>query len=210
MYQSNNIDTSYQFNKSLFEERPFEEVEGGYHDDKGFYVTPEGSFWDDEGMYFNRFGYDRHGGFYDKYDKYNPGQDWNEEFGCYNSELGPESEQIKDIINQNYTHHLIENYEYHRRFFDDQDLNEENINEEHIFGEYVRNNLQGDSHTNNGNFNSMNENLHINNNFSHHSSVNNSAIKVSTKKIEAEPNKSGLNFSGYNPDGDESNNNYQY
>lgn len=210
MNQSNNIDTSYQFNKSLFEERPFEEVEGGYHDDKGFYVTPEGSFWDDEGMYFNRFGYDRHGGFYDKYDKYNPGQDWNEEFGCYNSELGPESEQIKDIINQNYTQNLIENYEYHRRFFDDQDLNEENINEEHIFGEYVRNNLQGDIHTNNGNFNSMNENLHINNNFSHHSSVNNSAIKVSTKKIEAEPNKSGLNFSGYNPDGEESNNNYQY
>jgi hypothetical protein len=218
MNQSNNIQSSYLFDKSTFEDRLFEEVEGGYYDDKGFYVTPEGSFWDDEGVYFNRFGYDRHGGFYDQYDKYNPGEGWNEEFECYNSELGPESEQIKDILNHNYTENLKENYDYYRRFFEDQDANEENINEEQIFGEYVKNHLQADTSAGNmminGNFISTNENLHMNNqqnNFSHPSSVNQSANKVSIKKIETEPNKSGLNFSGYNQgNNNDINNNYQY
>jgi hypothetical protein len=53
--------------KVEFIERKFEEVEGGYYDDSGFYITPDGSkftkiiikgFWDDQGYYFNKDGYD--------------------------------------------------------------------------------------------------------------------------------------------------------
>ena len=45
-----------------FCDRPFEEVEDGYIDDRGFYTSPNGSFWDDDHTYFNHLGFDRHGG----------------------------------------------------------------------------------------------------------------------------------------------------
>ena len=44
-----------------FCDRPFEEVEDGYIDDRGFYTTPNGSFWDDEHTYFNHLNFNRHG-----------------------------------------------------------------------------------------------------------------------------------------------------
>ena len=48
------------------------ETEGKFDDD-GFFTTPNGSFWDMDGEYFNRYGYDIHGGKYiDKLD-YIPG-----------------------------------------------------------------------------------------------------------------------------------------
>ena len=66
-----------------FCERPFEEVEDGYYDDRGFYTTPNGSFWDDEQTYFNHLGFDRHGGTYDKYGIYQPGPNYDEKLGLY-------------------------------------------------------------------------------------------------------------------------------
>ena len=69
-------------NKS-FCERPFEEVEDGYIDDRGFYTSPNGSFWDDDQTYFNRLGFDRHGGSYDKYGIYQPGPGYDEKTGLY-------------------------------------------------------------------------------------------------------------------------------
>ena len=66
-----------------FCERPFEEVEDGYIDDRGFYTTPNGSFWDDDQTYFNHLGFDRHGGSYDKYGIYQPGPDYDEKTGLY-------------------------------------------------------------------------------------------------------------------------------
>ena len=66
-----------------FCERPFEEVEDGYYDDRGFYTTPNGSFWDDEQTYFNHLGFDRHGGTYDKYGIYQPGPNYDENLGLY-------------------------------------------------------------------------------------------------------------------------------
>ena len=67
-------------NKS-FCDRPFEEVEDGYVDDRGFYTSPNGSFWDDDQTYFNRLGFDRHGGSYDKYGIYQPGPGYDEKTG---------------------------------------------------------------------------------------------------------------------------------
>jgi len=69
-----------------FCDRPYEEVEDGYIDDRGFYTTPNGSFWDDEHTYFNRLGFDRHGGTYDKYGIYQPGAGYDEKTGLYNDQ----------------------------------------------------------------------------------------------------------------------------
>ncbi len=61
-------------------------VEGEY-DDEGFFNTPNGSFWDPDGVYFNREGYDKHGGYYDDNNEYVPGKDWNDECDCYEDEI---------------------------------------------------------------------------------------------------------------------------
>ena len=66
-----------------FCDRPYEEVEDGYIDDRGFYTTPNGSFWDDDQTYFNHLGFDRHGGSYDKYGIYLPGPGYDEKTGLY-------------------------------------------------------------------------------------------------------------------------------
>ena len=81
------------------------ETEGKFDDD-GFFTTPNGSFWDMDGEYFNRYGYDIHGGKYiDKLD-YIPGPTWIEELGCYPEEkdkylkeedLNDDMEDIKDM-----------------------------------------------------------------------------------------------------------------
>ena len=66
-----------------FCDRPYEEVDDGFIDDRGFYTTPNGSFWDDDHTYFNHLGFDRHGGSYDKYGVYQPGPDYDEKTGLY-------------------------------------------------------------------------------------------------------------------------------
>jgi hypothetical protein len=81
--------------KEKFVERRFEEVEGGYYDEYGFYYTQNGSniiaykgFWDADGIYFNRDGVDKHGGRYDDNWKYIPGRDWDVKNQCYKDEIG--------------------------------------------------------------------------------------------------------------------------
>ena len=69
-----------------FYDRPYEEEEDGFIDERGFYTSPNGSFWDDEHNYFNHFGFDKHGGSYDKYGIYQPGPNFNPETGMYNDE----------------------------------------------------------------------------------------------------------------------------
>ena len=86
-----------------FVDRPYEEVEDGYIDDRGFYTTPNGSFWDDEKTYFNHLGFDRHGGSYDKYGIYQPGPGYDEKTGFYKEqkELFNVSEVIDEKNEQN-------------------------------------------------------------------------------------------------------------
>ena len=85
-----------------FCERPYEEVEDGYIDDRGFYTTPNGSFWDDEHTYFNHLGFDRHGGSYDKYGIYQPGPGYDESTGLYKDQKefisGNEKENVEKNI----------------------------------------------------------------------------------------------------------------
>lgn len=85
-----------------FFERPFEEVPDGFYDDRNFYVTPNGSFWDETGKYFNRDGFDKHHGSYDKYGVYIPGPNFNQEYYCYEDELDKDKNNdkiLQDVLN---------------------------------------------------------------------------------------------------------------
>jgi len=85
-----------------FFERPFEEVPDGFYDDRNFYVTPNGSFWDETGKYFNRDGFDKHHGSYDKYGVYIPGPNFNQEYYCYEDELDKDKKNeniLQDVLN---------------------------------------------------------------------------------------------------------------
>ena len=100
--------------------RPYEEVENGFYDDRGFYTTPNGSFWDEELTYFNHYGFDQYGGSYDKYGIYHPGEGYDEKMGMYNNQK--EFLNISNIsnddnnINNQFNSNLIE-----------QELKDENI-----------------------------------------------------------------------------------
>ena len=58
----------------------------GKADDLGFINTPNGSFYDFDGEYFNKNGFDIHGGWYTKNKEYIYGPDWLSELGCYEDE----------------------------------------------------------------------------------------------------------------------------
>ena len=84
--QALNLTEDPEIVEKPFCDRPYEEVEDGFIDDRGFYTTPNGSFWDDEHTYFNHLGFDRHGGSYDKYGVYHPGAGYDEATGLYNDQ----------------------------------------------------------------------------------------------------------------------------
>ena len=70
-----------------FIEREWNEDIEGELDELDFFTTPNGSFWDPDYVYFNREGYDKHGGYYDLDNVYYPGENWNDSLQCYNDEL---------------------------------------------------------------------------------------------------------------------------
>ena len=69
-----------------FVEREWTEEIEGHLDDDGFFITPNGSFWDPDYVYFNREGFDKHGGKYDEKGEYIPGKGWDDNLNCYESE----------------------------------------------------------------------------------------------------------------------------
>ena len=90
--------------KVFIEKELTDEVEGEYDDD-GFFITPNGSFWDPDGVYFNREGFDRHGGYYNENtQEYIPGEGWDEINNCYKDEynddyddmFGSDHEELED------------------------------------------------------------------------------------------------------------------
>ena len=74
-------------NEKVFIERELNDDVEGEYDADGFFNTPNGSFWDPDGVYFNREGYDKHGGYYDdQTQEYVPGKGWDEINNCYKDE----------------------------------------------------------------------------------------------------------------------------
>lgn len=131
----NNLITNNLIPNEEFFERNKEETEDGFYDDRGFYTTPNGSFWDENDTYFNRFGFDKHGGRYDDYGVYFPGKNYNFDYNCYEDEIEKKYNGNFNQINENTKNDLIETYEYNNlivgqieRLNDDE--NQENETEE--------------------------------------------------------------------------------
>ena len=79
-----------------FVEREWTEDTIGEEDENGFFYTPNGSFWDPDYVYFNREGFDRHGGCYDSNDEYIPGEGWDEVNMCYFDELDGDDDYLDE------------------------------------------------------------------------------------------------------------------
>ena len=103
----------------VFVERELNDDVEGEYDADGFFNTPNGSFWDPDGVYFNREGYDKHGGYYDENtQEYIPGKGWDEVNNCY-----------KDEYNDDYDDEYGSDHEdYENDGFGDVDL--DNIDDE--------------------------------------------------------------------------------
>ena len=106
----NNLITNNLIPNEEFFERNKEETEDGFYDDRGFYTTPNGSFWDENDTYFNRFGFDKHGGRYDDYGVYFPGKNYNFDYNCYEDEIEKKYNGNFNQINENTKNDLIETY----------------------------------------------------------------------------------------------------
>jgi hypothetical protein len=210
--QSNNTNIVQEENSEVpFFERPFELVQGGYVDGNGFYCTPEGSFWDENYTYFNREGRDKHGGYYDEYCVYIPGDGWNEEHQCYESQIDLEDKDIQAILDENFTNKLIEEYDKYQRYYVDIDrevdeIEQEYVNKEDDYYDQINNHMNNNNdinnhmnnNINNNNFSNNNENFNPLNfkNGSRINSVHNTAEKIQMGKVNThiEPNSSNLNM----------------
>ena len=115
--------------KSSFIERQWTEDTKGEYDNDGFFITPNGSFWDPDGVYFNRDGVDKHGGKYNNEGEYIPGEGWNEEHNCYESEL----EDFDEFDDQEieFGHNVMKENDYENLdddvFESDFQINDDNI-----------------------------------------------------------------------------------
>ena len=117
---------------SNFVEREWNEGIKGEYDEDGFFITPNGSFWDPDEVYFNREGYDKHGGRYNDDGEYIPGKGWDNENNCYESEKEDDFDEFdeeEEGFNKNFN---IGNEEAIDDLEDDLfdiDINEDNIHQ---------------------------------------------------------------------------------
>ena len=105
--------------KSFIEREWTEDIEGHYDDD-GFFITPNGSFWDQDYVYFNREGFDRHGGKYDENGEYIPGEGWDDNLNCYESEKEKDENDEENELDEGYTEDAM--MKELAQFNDDDDL----------------------------------------------------------------------------------------
>ena len=90
--------------KKPFIEREWTEDIEGKLDEDGFFITPNGSFWDQDYVYFNREGFDKHGGRYDENGEYVPGKGWDDNLNCYESEKDNyDDEKEENEFDEGYT-----------------------------------------------------------------------------------------------------------
>ena len=112
-----------------FIEREYNEDIIGELDEDGFFTTPNGSFWDPDYVYFNREGYDKHGGYYDENNEYIPGENWDEKNQCY-----------LDEKEQNFENYLNDYDEAYDDYYEGDDYNYHNVQMDDIIDEekYIR------------------------------------------------------------------------
>ncbi len=109
----NNFDELDEEKNPRFPKVQRERPETGFMiDDRNCAVTPNGSFWDEDGRYFNRNGFDYHGGHYDEFGTYQPGEKWNNEKLCYDDEVNTLNKKQSNLGPCNFTEEdkvIIEN-----------------------------------------------------------------------------------------------------
>ena len=117
---------------SKFVEREWNEEIEGELDQDGFFTTPNGSFWDPDYVYFNRDGFDKHGGRYEK-GVYIPGKGWDSQNNCYESEKEEDFDEYDDED--------IEKYKKDNKYidFDNFDDLDDDIFEADIIGKNDKN-----------------------------------------------------------------------
>ena len=175
----NQINEDSDITGKPFCDRPYEEVEDGYIDDRGFYTTPNGSFWDDDHTYFNHFGFDRFGGSYDKYGIYHPGNGYDENTGLYKEQkefitgdlkeaeknIGMSISKLKDQEkNDEITIKKYEKLEEESEDSDNEDKSNITFDENDIKEayDYVMENENNNMNIMNNNINQINNNINLN------------------------------------------------
>jgi len=93
---NNNLNTSKT--SETFVEKEFKETDDGRYDKFGFYRLPDKSYWDPDGVYFNKEGFDKHGGYYDENCEYHPGKGWLPELMCYEDEADGQIDKNADLV----------------------------------------------------------------------------------------------------------------
>lgn len=124
--------------KKTFIEREWKEDIEGKYDEDGFFITPNGSFWDADYVYFNRQGFDRHGGSYNDNGDYVPGKGWDDNMNCYESEkeqIVCEENELDEDLKEEFMRKKLDKFDDRKNLFKGKDLvkNDPNIEIEIIY-----------------------------------------------------------------------------
>ena len=81
-----NKSTILKINLHQSEDHKYNNIPISY-DERGFVYNSNASYYDNDGVYFDEDGYDKNKGRHDRLGEYQPGPDFNEEFGMYNNDI---------------------------------------------------------------------------------------------------------------------------
>ena len=147
---SNINNTKSKYDPSLWPKERKPKPKNGKLDELGFYYTPNGSFYDYDNEYFNRNGFDIHGGFYTDNKEYIYGPSWLDEFACYEDEVENSNNHKLNESDDNYLE-PNNDYEEEGDFADD----DNNFNDD-IYEKYLK---EAEDHKNNLNKDVYNFNI---------------------------------------------------
>lgn len=81
-----NKSTILKINLHQSEDHKYNNIPISY-DERGFVYNSNASYYDNDGVYFDEDGYDKNKGRHNRLGEYQPGPDFNEEFGMYNNDI---------------------------------------------------------------------------------------------------------------------------
>lgn len=145
-----------------------------------FFRTPNGSFWDPDDEYFNRNGFDIHGGYYLQDMEYIPGPTWLSDLGCYEDDKemyeNIDLEKMDDNLFYGKEEENYDDIEFKGDFEEEADFNDQE------YKDFLKN----------GNYNDILKNLDINNlNMGNNQNIDDILKSLGNINInEAKPKKS--------------------
>jgi len=127
-----------------FIDRVFEETSDGKYDRYGFYRLADNSCWDPDGVYFNKFGFDKHGGSYNENFEYQPGKGWIPDLMCYEDEVDKHMGSTDDLADD----YVPGVDDYEDDYYNEQDDLYDNI-DDHFYDVPKKTNKSGSNQINN-------------------------------------------------------------